>query len=342
MPVEDEEHSASTGIELPTVESVESRDIDWVWPGRLARGMFHLCDGDPEKGKSQISCDIAARWTNPRPFPFSDGTLHAPGNVLMAAAEDAIDTTTRPRLEACGANLKRVRYWPELIDPFTLPNGIDRLAAVCRQYDIGLLILDPIGAYLADDINANRDSDVRRALRPLVALAQETNMAVLAVRHLNKDSSKSALYRGGGSIAFTAAARIVWAVGPDPVDPRKLVFAVLKSNVGIKPPALSYSIEGVGKTSRIRWEGESMATANDILGAKVERGGKSSDAATLIADLLASGPKPAQEVEDACAAAGFKSWSYRQARKQLGIKPHKMGMSDVWMLALPEDDGFED
>jgi hypothetical protein len=340
--LDDLHRDSRTAIELPTLASVESRAVDWAWPGYLPKGMLTLCDGDPERGKSQITCDVAARWTYPRPFPFArDEQPRGAGNVLMVAAEDNADTTIKPRCEAAAANVERIHLWPEDIEPIKFPSGIEALAAVVKRYDIGLAIFDPIGAYFDENINTNRDADVRRALRPLVALAQETNMAVLAVRHLNKDESKSALYRGGGSIAFTAAARVVWAVGSDPNDPSRLVLAVLKSNIGPKPPALSYSIEGVDGTSRIRWEGESSCTASELFSRKPQRGGKTSDAKALLREMLSDGPKPETEVWEACEAAHIGEWAYKQARKQLEVKSSKGSMREGWLLALPKGGGFD-
>jgi hypothetical protein len=339
--LDDYRRESQSAIELPKVSSIESRTVDWAWPGYLPKGMLVLCDGDPERGKSQITCDVVARWTHPRPFPFTAGDhFREPGNALMVAAEDNADTIIRPRLEAADANLERVYLWPEDAEPIKFPSGIDTLAAVVKRYDIGLAVLDPIGAYLDENVNANRDADVRRALRPLVALAQETNLAVLAVRHLNKDENKSALYRGGGSIAFTAAARVVWAVGCEPNDPKRLVLAVLKSNIGVKPPALCYSIEGVGTTSRIRWEGESTCTAGDIFGRRSGRSSvKPGEAENLITELLAAGPLPENQVHEACRDAGIGEWSYRKARKNLNIESTKGSMREGWLLSLPEGDG---
>jgi hypothetical protein len=329
-----------TKIELRKASSVEPREVDWAWPGYLHRGGLTLLDGDPERAKSQISCDVTGRWTYPRPFPFvRDHELHAAGNVLMFATEDGEETTIRPRLDAAGANTDRVFFWPIDAEPITLPSCIDTLAAAVKQYDISLLVLDPLGVHLDETVNANRDTDVRRALRPLVALAQETNLAVLAVRHLNKDENKSALYRGGGSIAFTAAARVVWAVGTDPTDPNRLILAVLKSNIGIKPPALTYTIEGVGRTSRIRWEGESTCSIGDIFNRKHQRGVKGDDAERIMRDLLADGCRPEAEVREACYDAGIRDWTYKQARKRLGVTSTKGSMREGWLLSLPEEVG---
>ena len=52
----------------------------------------------------------------------------------------------------------------------------------------------PVTAYLGD-VNSHRDSDVRGALAPLAAAAEEAGVAVVMIRHLNKGVGGSALYR---------------------------------------------------------------------------------------------------------------------------------------------------
>ncbi len=337
--LDDMQRDNQTVLDLPKASAFEVKIVDWAWPGYLHRGGLTLLDGDPERGKSQITIDVAARWTYPRPFPFTTvDHFREPGNVLIVASEDGISTTTVPRLQAAGANLDRVLVWPELAEPIKFPSGLNTLATAIKQHDIGLAILDPITAYLDDDINSNRDADVRRALRPLVVLAQETNLAVLGVRHLNKDEGKSALYRGGGSIGFTATARVVWAVGTDPSDPNRFIFGVLKSNIARKPPSLSYSIESVDATSRIRWEGESTCSAADIFGRKHERGGKLGDAEQILLSELADGPRREVEIRELCHENGIRDWTYKQARKRLGINADKGSFREGWILSLPEAD----
>lgn len=65
-------------------------------------------------------------------------------------------------------------------------------------------------AHLPGDVNSFRDQDVRAALGPLSTFAEEAGVAVVAVRHLNKKTGGPAIYRGGGSIGITGAARVEW------------------------------------------------------------------------------------------------------------------------------------
>ena len=88
--------------------------------------------------------------------------------------------------------------------PFVLPRDIAALEQAVIEHDAALVIIDPVMSYLDPDVDSHKDQSVRSALMPLAAMCQRTGVAVLLLRHLNKDSSKSALYRGGGSIAFAA------------------------------------------------------------------------------------------------------------------------------------------
>src|SRR5437870_1724318 len=106
---------------------VPEQAVDWLWPGRLARGHVHLLDGDPDRGKSLVLLDLAARLTSGRPLP--DGTAAvAPMTVIVLNAEDGAGSTVRPRLRAAGADLARVHIWDRAPGetPYRLPSQIDR------------------------------------------------------------------------------------------------------------------------------------------------------------------------------------------------------------------------
>ena len=77
----------------------------------------------------------------------------------------------------------------------------------------------------------------------LRALAEETGAALVMIRHLNKRAGDAALYRGGGSIAFTAAARSALVVGRVPEQPGTLALAVAKCNLAPPVPAVTYRID---------------------------------------------------------------------------------------------------
>ena len=87
---------------------IEPNRIDFLWPGRLARGKHTAIAGEPGDGKSQLSVSIAAAAIS-RGGEWPCGEGRAPiGNVIIFNAEDGAADTVVPRLMAAGADLERV------------------------------------------------------------------------------------------------------------------------------------------------------------------------------------------------------------------------------------------
>ena len=196
------------------LSDVKRELVRWLWQGRIPLGKITIIQGDPGLGKSTISLDLGARVS--RGLPMPDGTFGiGPAGVLILSAEDGLSDTVRPRLEAAGADLDRVRAqtWVARPDkPPVIPSDLDAIAASIRKYDVALTIIDPMMAFLGADVGSNNNQDIRRALAPVKAMAEELGVAVVFVHHLNKGSGP-AIYRGGGSIGISAAARCVLVVG---------------------------------------------------------------------------------------------------------------------------------
>jgi AAA domain len=306
MAQEAERRKRETGIGLATVRAdrIAPKRVAWVWPGRIPAGKVTMLDGDPGLGKSCITIDLTARVSTASPFP--DG--HKPDKarcVLLLSAEDGVEDTIVPRLQAAGANRKLVTIVDHVADdggprPVELPADIDRIEKWCASLIYadddspdafwttpGLVIIDPLTAFLAGEVNAHRDQDVRRVLFRLKVMAEETGCAVVCVRHLNKAPGTNPLYRGGGSIGIIGAARSGLLVGVDPDDEDRRILAVSKSNLAAKAPSLAYRVLGATfrhgdeqiPTVRIAWDGASEHTAEDLLGRPVERSAPKQDAA---------------------------------------------------------------
>jgi hypothetical protein len=327
---------------------VEYASTEWVWDQRIPAGTLSNLSGDPGLGKSQVTCDLGARisrgWPMP-PLTGPDGTFK-PRGVLYLNAEDDPARTMRPRLEASGADLSRVRFLRSmkcaLVDegerPVTLPSDLSAVEGVIRECDAAIVFLDPWTAFLDAKLNANDDAQVRRCLGQVATLAEHTGAAFVLVRHLNKKSGLSAVYRGGGSIAVTGAARAEHMIGVDPADPESRVLACVKSNLAPEPSSLRFHIESYGGTSRVRWGDHCDTTAGDLCanGSDKRQGSKTDQAKDIIAELLADGPRGSNEVLQACLDAGLSERTYHTARKALGVRSEKTGFNDgQWLLTMP-------
>jgi hypothetical protein len=344
------------GAELAVIRaaSVKPERVKWLWPGRIPAGKVTMLDGDPGLGKSTITLDLTARLTTASPLP--DGHRpDKPMGVFLLSAEDGVADTIVPRLKVAGANLELVTIVDHVTDeggprPVELPTDLDRIEKYAAAllygddddeewFTPGLLIVDPVMAYLGGEVNAHRDQDVRRVLHRLKLMAESTGMAVVAVRHLNKMTGSSALYRGGGSIGIIGAARAGLLVGVDPDDEHRRILAVSKSNLAAKPPSLAYRVVGddLYDTARIAWDGTSEHGADDLLGRPVERPSpQQDDAVEFLRGELAGGSRPAAELREEAKGKGLAWRTVQRAAEALEVdmeqrpEPGRRGPGPSW------------
>jgi hypothetical protein len=198
-----------------------------------------------------------------------------------------------------------------------------------------VLILDPLMSRLSETLDSHRDGEVRRALEPLVAIADRTDMAVLGLIHHNKSGSTDPLQLVMGSKAFTAVARSVHTVVPDPddeTDARRL-FGTPKNNLGSTDlPTLAFTMtghpietdEGTTWTARVSWGVESAATITDAM----RRGAESpddksatSEAADWLSDYIemCAGVAASADIKNAGRKAGHPEHALKRARQRLGL-----------------------
>lgn len=240
---------------------VTPRRVQWLWPGRIPTGKITLMAGDPGLGKTLITMDLAARVSAGLRWPdLEEPETRGPADVVLLSAEDDLADTIRPRLDAAGGDPRRVhalegiRYHNEREGAIELRKHIQSLEATLEVIDNPrLLIIDPISAYMGE-VDSHNNAEVRGLFASLSKLAEQFNVAVLCVSHLNKSEQTKAAYRTMGSLAFTAAARAAWMVTADPVDRSRRLLLPIKFNIGSEPTGLGFRV----KESRIIWEEEPL------------------------------------------------------------------------------------
>jgi hypothetical protein len=334
-------------LRLVNLADVPVEEVHWLWPGRIPFGKLTILDGDPGLGKSSVTLDIAARLTRGQPMPAAPAeSALDPANVVLLTAEDGLGDTIRPRLEAAGACLDKVVALQgfgkaeELLFPISLPMDVATIARVVATHQAKLILIDPLMAYLDDNVQAHNDQSVRRALLPLTQLAEKSGAAVLVVRHLNKQPSKNVTYRGGGSIGIIGVARSGLIVCKDPDAPKRRLLGVSKCNLCQPPGALRYEVIAEGKTSRVVWHGESDADIEKLFARQDKPERKSSKkAAEFLKARLAQGPVSVTELNAEAAEQKISQASLRRAKDRLGIAsqfiPAKDGHGGTWAWFLP-------
>jgi len=223
------------------LSDVTPEEVVWLWKDRIPCAKLTLLEGDPDVGKSLIAYDLAARVSAGHPMPL-DTAPHEPAGVVILSAEDGPGDTIRPRLEAAGADVRRIVAFSLDHALPTIPDDLTEIERAILSVGARLVIVDPLVAFLGERVRATNDQQVRRALTPLAALTQRTGVAVLAIRHLTKNERASAKYRGGGSIGLLGAARAVFLAAAHPTDPTCKILVPVKTNLSAPPAAVAYRV----------------------------------------------------------------------------------------------------
>lgn len=328
--------------------------VKWLWPGWLAIGKLHILAGAPGQGKTTIALTAAATVTNGGRWPC--GAPCESGNILIWSGEDDPADTLLPRLLAAGANRQRcffvkgTRVDGDLV-PFDPASHMMSLEDQAREIGgVRLLIVDPVVSAVAGD--SHKNTEVRRALQPLVDLAARLGAAVLGISHFSKGGAGSdPASRVVGSIAFTAVARVVLVAakvkGDDGEDKR--ILARAKSNIGPDDGGFEYSIEQSEPlpnihASYVKWGPAVTGSARELLREtdestsatfSSEREAGAIEAATdFLREALAEGSMPSKRVEEEAKAAGVSWASVRRAANSVEIRKRR-GEGGIWYWQLP-------
>ena len=366
-----------------SLADVAPEPVRWLWPGLLPAGKLTVLAGDPGTGKSFLALDWAARVSAGRAFPGgvrreesgvgreevpSDAVSpHSPpltphsvrpaakGAILFCGEDDPADTV-RPRLDALGADPRRVT----LAGCVTTKSDRRRagVKAVRRTYDLaadlprlrakldhdaaagrpaGLVVVDPLAAFVPRT-NRNHEGATRLVLDPLAALARETGAAVVVVIHLRKDRSGPAVLGPLGSIAQAAVARSVLLATADPAVAGGGLIRPAKANLAGRVGVIPFKIAGgVVNYSPARKKGPGPAKSQRQF------------AAEWIREYLADGPRLARDAMRDGLAAGVCRSTLKLARRDLGLRKHRFhdpagvdargrATGALWIWALPGQD----
>jgi hypothetical protein len=329
-----DEEAQQVGISMA---DIEPEVVEWLWRRRVPKAKVTILDGDPGKGKSLILYDLAARITSGQDLP--DGQPTEPASVLIVSAEDGAADTIVPRFLAAGGDPKRARIIGSE-EPFLIPDDLDKLERAIRQTGASFVVIDPVMSFLSDNINSNRDQDVRRALQPLVDIARRTGAAIVICRHLNKSTGGQSIYRGQGSIGFIGIVRSGLMVGNHPERDEVFVLAGQKHNLSKPPESLAYRITDAGpgdETAVIKYLGISEVTAQQMNTTPEDEGERDrlAEAKEFLRNVLRAGPVPSKQVKREATEADIAWRTVERAKGQLRVQSYRDGPSGRWMWILP-------
>jgi hypothetical protein len=324
------------------VGDVEEENIDWIYYPYLARGELSIFEGDPGIGKSYLAQIIGRYICDGEVLPSVE-PRKVSGEVLYFDIENNLSTTTKKRL-ICN-DLKNVNNFIQCEEAFSVkdPNSMDEVYSWVDNHRPLLVVFDTLNNYIGgvDYTNASLVQDVFVKFQEL---ARRYNVAVMVLRHLTKSTKEKALYRGQGSIGFTAMARIVVSVGAMPEDTETKVFGITKLNVARHPPSITFTIDSLPDEkerkglSKLTFGGFVNLNSEQFINVPSTIGGEKGEAAKFLIKELISGPVMSKALVTSAESRGISQATLYRAAQSLGvvrkIVGHGEDRSSIW--SLPE------
>jgi AAA domain len=334
------------GGEIVSIDSLEARAPEWLWPGYLLRGGVNLIVGAKGIGKTSLACWLAARAS------VGDERFGGrPLRVFIDSQEDDPRVVLRPRVEAAGADMARLETRRPGRSPWKFPRDLERLNGYLERRSrarrpVDLIVLDSLAAYLSRFTQAESAGET---LEALTLLCQRFGCALVFVHHFNKHGRTLEAAIGGAG-AITRVARTVFVFGAQPTDlvetlierlaARELdlepeetrVLACQKLNVAAKPSSLRFvstvvSIPAVERVHRLQLIGETATSAEALF----ERARRPADDTATRTEIetaigwlltyLGDGARPTRRLVTDAKADGISGRTLERARARLHCQP---------------------
>ena len=319
----------SNDCKITYYDTVSAKKVEWLWYPYIPYGKITIVQGDPGEGKSTMIIQIAALITNGKLMPDGSGE-GIPGNVIYQAAEDGIEDTVKPRLEAAGADCRRIAFL-EQSDEEPIRLDDERLAQAIESMKAKLLVIDPLQAYLGIDSDMKSNS-IRAVFGRLGKVAERTGCAVVLIGHMNKSGSTKGIYRGLGSIDIAAVARSILMVGRYRNNPYIRVLLQKKNNLAPEGRAFVFELN---PKSGFSWIGQDDYEIEDLLLQKAKGESKLDKAKDYLKLLLNGSDLPCADIMEKMRTNGIGTRTVERAKKDMGIISYKLG--DKWYWQLNEE-----
>lgn len=206
---------------------IETKETEYLYFPWFPRGFITSLQGDSGAGKSTFMYAVGAMVSTGAALlgvPCED-----PGNVMFVTNEDTESDILLGFIDAGGDQSKLRRMTRDAIADLDFSeNGIEILDCAIEQQNLKLVVLDPLQAFLRGDMN--KANDTRPQLARLAGIAEKRNCCIVLIQHQGKDTTKSSLHRGIGSVDIGAATRSMLQAVIDPQDDNLRIVFTVKNN----------------------------------------------------------------------------------------------------------------
>lgn len=144
-------------LKIISMDEVQSKKVNWLWYPYIPYGKITIIQGDPGEGKTTLALRLAALLSKGEPLPYDD-TEREPVKIIYQTAEDGLEDTIKPRLEAAEADCTQIKVIDESEAALSMLD--ERIEKAIIEVGARVVILDPIQAYVGANINMNNANEV--------------------------------------------------------------------------------------------------------------------------------------------------------------------------------------
>lgn len=307
---------------LRYLKDIQSKDVDWLWYPYIPYGKITIVQGDPGEGKTTFILSLLARLSSNGYLPCSEKRLFC--NSIYQNTEDDIADTIKPRLEKHSADCSKICFI-EKSDLLLLDDNC--IESAIQKANAKVFVLDPLQAFVGENIDMNRASSMRPRLNKLKKTAEKTGCAIILIGHLNKKAGGKSDYRGLGSIDIQAAARSVLFVGTHNDYPNMRFVVQQKNNLAPLGDTLAFSL----KSGIVEWLGKFPMSVNDLVNNDMNiKKTKEQRAIQIISNLLIDGKQRTDYIMKCCEAEDISERTVNNAKTKLGVNAIRENGSWYW------------
>lgn len=314
-------------LEITRLSEIQSTEVERLWYPYIPLGKLTIIQGDPGSGKTMLILYIASLLSTGSPLPTqTNNIINEPTTIIYQTSEDGYDDTIKPRLEKFKqVDFNRIVFIKE--DKCSLTMLDERIEKAIIKENAKLLVLDPIQAYIGQNVDMNRANEMRPLLKNLMRIDQSHHVAIVLVGHMNKGKGSKSSYRNLGSIDIPAAARSVLICGE--LKNEDGIRAVIQDKSSLaqrgKPFAFKFDDDG------FQWLGEYDIDADELLDGFKKTTDKDR-AKIFLQEVLENGPIKASEMYDKGNELNFSKRTLDQAKAELNVQSFKKGKIWYWKL----------
>lgn len=327
-------------------DTIKAGKISWLLPQRIPNAALTILEGEKGHGKSTFAGAVAAAVT--RGKPLLGKKKGKPANVLWLSGETDIRLETRPRLEALGCDMKRVKFLGEddrgIRRRLLFPAHTGVLRELIDRWELRLVVIDPLASFIEAGFSLLGDQTIHQALDPLADVAHVTECPLCIIRHLTKDRTAASIDRGQGGAAVAGLARSILRIDwPDERTFRR-VLRWVRGNNAVAVGPVEFKLSGDPGTPILTGFKQFEEEPEDREAEQLDSGERDAleNAKTLLRAMLNDEWITSTAISAEAERAVISPRTLRRAKRALGVRHRRNGRSvpACWEWGPPKE-GWE-